>query len=305
MKKPLLLALLFLISLSSFGQKIKFSDSTNQWKVFYHYCGDNRLGSSWTLHSYIGDTEYHGMKYKILSDAYGSGFNSFIREDTIIKKVFTISLIHDNDTIEKVLYDYTLNVGDTFKTAVSVHYVSSIDSVIINSKWHKIFDFFPVSCSGCSTGWGPREYIVIEGIGSLNSPVFPIDAIGFEGCITLTCFNNQGSTPSLSHLAGSYFNNTSSCGLTFGEDVKNINFQTEIAFVTPNPIIESSKIQLPHSIPSITLTITNTLGQIVAQIPFQNKQELPIGDLVKSPGIYFYRVKDNGSGEIFSGKFVY
>ena len=167
-----------------------------------------------------------------------------------------------------------------------------------------ILFFFSVSCPGCPTGWGPREYYVIEGIGSLNSPVFPLYALGFEGCITLMCFNNQGMTHPLSQILDVYFNNTTSCSLTFYEGVKNINSQSTKTLVFPNPITESSIIQLPYSISSGSFIITNTLGQIITQIVFQNKQELLVGDLIKSPDIFYYRVIDNSNGEIYSGKFV-
>jgi hypothetical protein len=42
----------------------------------------------------------------------------------------------------------------------------------------------------------------------------------------------------------------------------------------------------------------------VSNTLFANKTELLIVDKVTLPGIYYYRVTDNITGETFSGKFV-
>ena len=303
MKKTLLLVLLFLASFSSFGQKIRFSDSTNKWLCWLLALQLAPPIIEPDTFTYSGTMVLNGMTYlKLIQNSnYCIGY---FREDTTSKKVFiiTLPLIDSN---EYVLYDYTLQVGDTFKYPNTVsHYVSAIDSVTINGQWYKTWHLVPTKDT--TLGYGVQnDYDVIEGIGSIQFPLFPSNPTTFESSFVLTCFSNNNTTSPVNPKVGRIFNNTSSCDLTFGLKTTNMTLQSNKPLVNPNPITESSKIQLPYSIPSGSLTITNTLGQITAQIAFQNKQELPIGDLIKAPGVYFYRVTDNSIGETYSGKFVY
>ncbi len=306
MKKTLLLALLFLISYSSFGQKIRFSDSTNRWH--YYLWGDATIPpiSIPLIDYYLDDTIIHSLVYRTLKHGYGT--NVFIREDSVTQKVYAIwTTPPGNDTTEQLLYDYNLTIGDTFNTTLIKYKVTAKDSVIINLLTYHTWRMHPffVDSSILVPGNFTNDIVVIEGIGSINDPCFPLAPFSFEAITNLNCFSNRGTTPPLSDTVGRYFNNTTSCTSTFGLGTNNYISHSNKSIVLPNPITESSIIQLPYSITSGTLTITNTLGQDIIQSQFQNKQELLIGHLIKSPGIYFYRVSDNSNGELFSGKFVY
>ncbi len=290
MKKELLLSLFSLLSISSFCQKIRLSDTTNQWKVFYYSCvGD--LGSSFNISRYSTDTIYHGIAYKVLQDGY---YTSFIREDTTAKKIFAIRIVNwiqptsGPDTAEQLLYDYTLNIGDTFRCAVATHYVSSIDSVIINSTWHKTWLLLPFSCIGCPSSYTAFPYCVIEGIGSTFAPLTPLYPMHFyESCIALTCFNNRGTTPVLSHTVGAYFNNSTSCSLTFGLDVNSTVINNNIAWIYPNPVIADLSITASYSI--TTVTISNLLGKTLYSQQYNaEKVQLDVADL--PAGMYLIRI---------------
>lgn len=160
MKKATLILLFTLAAFSSFGQKIRFSDSTNVWR--YYRWSDVIVGfvPYPENDSYFGDTIYHGTKYQKLTNSFFSG-DIFIREDTILKKVFAVDIFYDS--IEQLLYNYNLNVGDTFKCHYAIHIVTSMDSVIINAIWHKTWHLEAVP--GGTTA--PYEYYVVEGIGCL------------------------------------------------------------------------------------------------------------------------------------------
>jgi hypothetical protein len=117
----------------------------------------------------------------------------------------------------------------------------------------------------------------------------------------LRCFHDANGTPSISPKVSGYFDNNISCRLQTDQIVQKENHP----IVVPNPIDNSARIVLPSTISSGNLIITNTVGQTIINTSFQNKNELPIGDKIKQPGIYFYHVSDNETNNVYSGKFAY
>jgi len=284
------LSLLFNINLSVLGQKIRFSDSTNVWHGYNWDDADVPYYSYPWTYNYVGSIIINDTFYRLL------GSSSFlIREDTNSNKVYLS---------ENVLYDYNLHFGDTFYySGAKPHIVSQIDSVLINSVWHKTWQFVPINDSSVAGGM-PAEYDVIEGIGCLNNPFYPTQPVFFEAHTTLTCFNNKGTTPPLSHNVGDYFDNYISCNLTFGAGIKNISAQQINPELIPNPINELSKIIFPYTISKGSFEIVNFTGEIIAVFTVNNIGEISVGDKITIPGIYFYQVIDFSSGNLFSGKFL-
>jgi hypothetical protein len=314
----ILLSLIFFTScLSSFGQRIRFSDTTNRWTMFVTSCCGGPTGSTpyynYRLHR-SADTFYSGIMYFQNSDCYPD----LLREDTIAKKVFikqSSSRSHF-DTVERILYDYNLRLNDTIKFTSDfdgflkryVSYVSNFDSTKINGQWYKVWEY---TCNVDSpTSIDVSRYNVIEGIGCTNGPSYPAFPYPlFEYSEQLTCFQNNGNQYSLSNPVFSWgwsyyipFDDSLSCLLPL-----NINApasKKEPVQVVPNPINEFSKITLPYTIHTGSLVILNCVGKEIYHAPFQDKNELPIGDHIPLPGIYFYQVRDNESGKFLSGKFL-
>jgi len=299
MKRINFLLFFTLIYSSSFGQKIHFTDSANIWNMYYVNGGDDVLTGYPVVNKYVGDTVIHGITYKTLF-CHGTGFHNsiaYVREDFVSSKVYAIYPIKDTDTVEKVLYDYTLQVGDTFNSGYDKSIVSMIDSVQINTLWYKVWHF-----NGSSIG-------TIEGIGSLLGPNTPLDSIvSPEERGHLRCFINSGNTFPLSTKIDYYFDNNSSCISTFGVnehvDVKSVFSENTQLSILPNPINKASKLVLPESLASGMFVVQNIIGQTIVNSNFQNKKEIIFGDKIKLPGIYFYRVTDNQSKAIYSGKFI-
>jgi len=279
------------LGISSFGQKIKFSDSTNVWR-YYEWSSAIPVTPTLYIDSYAHDTVIYGIQYEKLNHLFQTdGGLVFIREDSASKKVYAIwNTYPDYDSTEQLLYDYTLNLNDTFRSKHAVHYVSGIDSVLINSTWHKVWDFFPYSHDSATMGSVNNQYYVIEGIGCVNNPCFSLSPFSFETITDLTCFNNHGTTPSLSSTVGDYFNNTTSCSLTFGLEVKNIANKNEIVNIFPNPATTSLTITSTNTIKHIT--VTNLLGQIL-YICNYNTEQVEIDVAYLPSGVYF--VKINGT----------
>ena len=304
--KKLLLALSFIvIALTTKAQKIKFTDTTNYW-TGYNWSDAISPPIADIYHYFYGtDTVMSGLGYRKMYNAVTTDPVAFIREDSVSKRVYAIcSAFNPIDTTEQLLTDYSLHTGDTLRCRHTTSLVGSVDSVMINSTWHKVLYFTTISTDSIFHELF-MDYYVIEGIGCASAPLFPLHPFTFEVASNLTCFNNRGITPPLSHLVGPYFNNTTSCTLTFGAFTKLVSVNHNNVKVSPNPIDESSRIILPYAIQSGTLLLINGMGQVVVNTAFNDLDEIPIGNRVQLPGIYFYRVTNNLSGERFFGKFVY
>lgn len=308
MKRPLLFLLLSLFSCNVFGQRIRFCDTanswTNQWSNMHTW---PQSGIGYSSFSTAHDTFYNGLKY--LAIPSGGGLPSgvcLIREDTSIKRVFIVVLPnfggHSIDTTEQVLYDYNWQVGDTIYRNYdsSEHYkhvVTSVDSIIINSGWHKVWHLQNVYISSTSVSTGPFD--IIEGIGCLVGQFFPIRPMMFEYGYRIICFNNASGTPPLSQKVAGYFDNTTSCTLSV-QDVS----ASQPASVYPNPITPSTRISLPYMMKSGIVQIVNTIGQVIWQRAVTNEKEIWIGDKITVDGMYYYRLSDKSSGSVFTGKLI-
>jgi len=300
------IALLFISTISSYGQKIRFTDTSNVWTtvltkpdhVYYVLFQDFR---------YSKDTFFEGFTYHQLGGYY-------IREDTTANKVF-LRYASANDTSEHLLYNYNLRVSDTVyydtaKDLANKYWVYQIDSTQINGIWYKVWHFEgnPLNNPSPLTLY---HYNIIESIGCTNGLDFPLaPSLESMSCTQFTCFKNNGSSYPLSDPVAAWyiwersalqFDNATSCTLA----ASNLSINTKPLSVFPNPIDATSKIIFPNNIRDGKLIICNTVGQMVININFKDKEEFLIGNAVYSPGIYFYHVSDNQSGVAYTGKFIY
>ncbi len=115
------------------------------------------------------------------------GYLGAFRQETINKKVF---FIQPYDSLEMLLYDFNMQVGDTVKGyieqfASQKDTVISIDSILVGSDYRKMWKI-------------NQDYNIffIEGIGSTNGLIEPSMAglIGNFGSVGLTCFQQNGQS---------------------------------------------------------------------------------------------------------------
>ena len=294
--KTLFFIFVLFFTLQSFGQKIRFSDTTNEWRTIEFSCGGDP-GTYLEIDSLIGEVIIHDTTYKKL--CINSVAFAYVREDTLLKKVFAIEPSFPlYDTTEQLLYDYALQAGDTFKGKYINEYVDSVDSVIINGVWHKVWYLEPTIPWGTSSFVG---YVVVEGIGCLSSPAYPLYPYFFEGCTTLTCFNNEGTTPRVSPAAAGYFDNATSCSLTFGLGTSNTKNKIETINIFPNPA--TNEITLQTNINGLhTITLFNLVGQSLLFVQ-TDKNETTLNTENIPPGLYEISVSTE-SGERMLEKIV-
>lgn len=271
----LIIALIFANQHFAAAQKIRFNDTSNVWIT----CSTDPY--TWMVDRY-GNITKPSSAAVITKDTVMDGhtyyfhnrYNGWIREDITQQQFYFRS--HPNSS-ERLFMDFAMNVGDTLNFFYTTVTLQKIDSVIINGVYHKIQHFGVLNIL---EGIGP-QFSELRG---LTSPYFP-----------LCCFQHNGKRPLLPYPV--WFNNVSSCVTSVPEVEK-----VQAVAVVPNPVTGNSRIVLPNNIRQGKLIITNAMGQQILSRSIVNERELSIGD-IHIPGLYFYRITDDGRAG-FSGRFV-
>lgn len=310
----LFLFLSIVVSCKSFAQKILFSDTSNKWVIHVPYNGG--VTPWWYEHYSYAGTDSSGI-YRLLTSPMGD--STWIREDTVAGKVYSKAVnitIHQSDTAEMVLYDYSLQEGDTIRvkrdsSTEFEHILSDIDTILINNLPHKVFHFISVG------GFGGKNYQVIEGLGAKEGPLFPYIPFTFEESRFLYCFTHWGSTPFVDpapFVVGTYvynmgmqdyqfitypFHNTNTCQIL---SVKDIVGQTLQIF--PQPAGSNVTIKFPQMIQHGSLVLFNTLGQQVCRFDLEQKNEVVV-TAPPVPGVYFFQLYEGATGRKYNGKVVF
>jgi len=158
---------LFFVCFFAQGQGfIHFPDST-YWHLSHLNGYDfpcTNYSKTDVLEYFEGDTVINSINYRIIREKYlgfyyGSCGNkvfyhtTYIREDTISNKVFLFK--NGKDTL---LYDYTLQVGDTIKgwhaNPFSDNMVIQIDTIFLRNKFRRVWYFDVINNIGIVEGYG-------------------------------------------------------------------------------------------------------------------------------------------------------
>ncbi len=206
-------------------------------------------------------------------------YTGAIRQDTLNKKIYVVLT---DSTTERILYDFSLQVGDTINSVLhdlasdcvgfNVETISSIDSILINGNYHKRFNI-QGSCNSVS---------YVEGIGSDYGLIFPNRLDEKESHLSCTKVNGQTYYPS----------NTSQCDLITSIGSIDKNFVIDIF---PNPTTAELNIKLSYIENSVVLiTIYNTLGEIIIQEKMSTNEK--ILDISTLPdGLYILSITDENN----------
>jgi hypothetical protein len=292
MKRLLFIMLCICFSITASAQKIHFTDTTNVWSELRVLSTGGPTRFYYDVYTFNRDTTIGGIDYKWFSFETGfvSGGGTFIREDTVLRKVY-IRQCHLDATpdTDVVLMDYSLNVGDTFAgsyydTMFKFRYiVTGIDSTLINSVWHKVWHFSR-DLGGSYSYWCD----VVEGIGCIQHPTHMLQTIGVigEGSSYMYCFSNQGTSPPVSP-AVSFLDNTTSCTYYSTLPVNVLLPNNKLFKLYPSPAGRSLTISASCKIALVT--ISNLLGQTVLSFEYNSdKVELDVTDL--PTGVYLVRI---------------
>jgi len=107
--KKLFNVFLFICCSTIFAQEYKpLLDDYNEWHLTYCY-----TGCYTDVYYTDGDTIVDGMDYKVLDGFHFISRTFLLREELIERKVY-LNFVQDTGNTEYLLYDFLLNVGDTF-----------------------------------------------------------------------------------------------------------------------------------------------------------------------------------------------
>ncbi len=287
--KKLLLLFSTLLAFFANGQTSvyhPFPESNAIWNIHYQfYCFFNGTSDENYSITISGDTLISSQTYHKLTTPYvqsfstgtcggiSTGYKGAIRQDIINRKVY---FVPPSSNTEQLLYDFTMQVGDTVRgytepITMQTDTVQSIDSVLVGNSYRKRWNI-----NTC------YNIHFIEGIGSTyglteRSP----------GCITdladysITCFQQNGQTL--------YPNTTTNCQL-----ITSVNSKDEISLqvnVYPNPSNGLFTVDLDQLIKEIQLT--DLLGNIILQQRTNNQTKFNIENLKSGTYILTLIDKDN------------
>jgi len=281
-----------------------FPDSNAVWNIYqeqYYISWQCTLSTS--QYSYIinGDTVINGLKYHKLFTPFlevdscnGSypwhltGYQGCYRQDVSIRKVF---FIPPADSIEHLLYDFNLQVGDTVKGYLVKNCtfypptVTSLDSIMINNNYRKRW----------TVGTNGYQIDIIEGIGSTFDLLSSLCYLLCDCDQILMCFTQNGII---------LYKDFSFCS-AFGFCQCNIITSIEIlkestVSISPNPFHTSATLTTNKN--KSKLRIYNTLGTMVREETITTPSTI-INRNSLADGIYFYQLVSE-DGEVVNGKFV-
>lgn len=153
MKKAILFILFMTLQTVIYAQErqyIPFLEEGKVWVYFYHGLCDDP-------YKYLivrGDTEFDGKNYKKIIDWETSRCVCLMREEG--SKVYCMQ-----DGNEYLLYDFGLNVGDTFETPNGNATVIAVKDIMVGSRSHRVLDVRDNENNAYSNWW-------IEGVGGRN-----------------------------------------------------------------------------------------------------------------------------------------
>jgi len=271
-----------------------FPESNACWNIQY-VLSQCWMGTSDENYSIIisGDTNINSLNYHKLTTpyvqfyTYGSctqqnfpGYKGAIRQDTANRKVF---FVPPSDSAEQLLYDFTMQVGDTVKgytqnfilTSVP-DIVLSVDSVLVGNDFHKRWKI-------------NAEYLIylIEGVGSTfgliePSPGSAIDVPGYH----ILCFQQNGMTL--------FPDTTDNCQII--TSINSNEAKSDQIKVFPNPSNGLFTVEFDQPVNISEVQVADMLGNIVYQENTNNKKQIHIDNLPS--GIYILTVIDKDKKKI-------
>jgi hypothetical protein len=215
-----------------------------------------------------------------------TGYLGALRHDTISNKVF---MTWPNETVDTLIYDYGLVVGDTIPGRLidgCTMVVSSIDSVLVGTDYRRKWNF-----STCNEGPG----YIIQGIGSDNGLIEPMNSPGFCGT-SLICLANDTTILYSSDVPSTY-----GCQLIYTHTDDHYN-KDRFNFY-PNPFSTTTVMEGDKLWGNVTLVVFNASGRPVRQSSNFDSDRIVFDREDLPGGVYSYRIyKDDRP--IISNKFV-
>lgn len=167
--------------------------------------------------------------------------------------------------VDSLIYNFNLQVGDTFRPNVSYGkaVVTDIDSILLlDGEWRKHWWFY-------DPGWETSDWI--EGIGSTAGVIGTVSG-EWEGATYLTCFRKNEEL--LFEQLGGYANHVSCDEINGIGEANNLNLTFQIS---PNPTTDFFTINFSSpNFSSAQIRITDVLGRNLFSEEIKGNQPLQI-----------------------------
>ncbi len=290
--KVKIIIILVLITVNCFSQDyFRFPTSDAVWN--YKIVGSLSYPYEWPVIDSLGqETTIGSHQYiEVYTAAHGSSnIVGAIREDTLTKKVY-----FHNFTNEIVLYDFSLEVGDTIHYTTNLWYsldyfkvVNSVDLISINGQDRKIWHL--------SNSYLDMSDVWIEGIGSVsrngllypNNPDIVMDASN----LYFGCFKHD----TIVYINSSICAGTCPCmdWLVKVDEFDNLNKEI---ILHPNPTTGKVNLELDKSYTDVKINVRTIEGKLVQTIDTVNDNIS--FEINGSAGMYFVEVISKGEKIVF------
>ncbi|MFT5878454.1 MAG: hypothetical protein ACI8SA_002321 [Dokdonia sp.] len=193
--KKLFNVFLFIYCATLFSQEYEpLLNDYNEWHTTYCF-----FGCYTDVYYTNGDTIVDGMDYKVLDGFHFISRTFLLREELLERKVY-LNFVQETGNTEYLLYDFSLNVGDTFdmKNPISPFPEDAgdydLDSIIlrplVDGNDYRHFYFSPSESNTTST----TNAIWVEGAGSLSLINAPSGEPDINDVGHLSCFFKNGES---------------------------------------------------------------------------------------------------------------
>lgn len=244
-----------------------------------------------------GDTLINGMNYKkiyweeLISDCifvsapnnytcsapvYYSFLFYFIRNDTAARKVYAFY-----NTQDQLIYDFSLNIGDTMIAPRCGGLITDIDSILIGGNYRKRF-----IVDGNGTGVG---YWIIEGIGSVGNQLGGFNSGPFDGCGEVCACNIAWYFNCFIQSGIPLYPDTSTCVAINGINSPT-NSSAKAIIVYPNPSNGIFTLSYHSSSPQGQINLMDVTGKIVFTQTLNGTATQQINATALRDGFYLYEV---------------
>lgn len=296
MKTFFLFLLISLLSISAKAQTSvyhPFPDSAAMWNIQNSYMcwlsPYNMVYQNYSIiisnDTVIGAETYHKLVIPVLQTiqsscapgtTYLNVYKGAIRQDTAARKVF---IVPPTGNTEELLYDFTMQVGDTVRGYIESQQqnnpdrVLSIDSVLVGNSYRKKWNI-------------DNQYSIsfIEGIGSTYGLVeYSFSNATDQLMISISCFQQNSQTL--------YPDTSSNClqiGILF-DAINGDDPNTDLLNVFPNPCRGSVNLDFGKST-TCEIILTDLSGRLIFQQQIFNQSRCSIDKL--ESGSYMLTVLD-------------
>ncbi len=297
------IAFLLFILLTNFcnAQSANFFADGSRW-VYHNYetseIGQQFVHSSDEQDIIHGDTVIDGLTYfklyrtfynttivyqvspipPLTLHSYDSIGPTFLRYDTLLERVYHLAAI---DSMERLIYDFNLQVGD----ATPMQYDDDLTTVIDSIDTITVFGV-PTKRFFLNIEDFQKRNFIIEGIGGSNGLFKLQPEYGWlSGEIYMTHFNCFQSGDSI------FSPDNSDCPfINFISDTKQPQNEYTL-IVSPNPTQSLFTVNISEELLNSTFTITDCLGRVNQSFPLT---EINSTAQLNASGIYIWRVVKDG-----------